>query len=164
MSRPTRATPRSAGCSSKRIEIQPSRRAAIAWFAWIALVCLVTLCGVALPLAARIAVSALIAIAGVRTLRSFVLLRGPRAVRAISWSGASLRIEIGPERKSVEATLNPASFRPGRQWLALRFDTPAGGRQVLIDGHSQEPGAFRSLCREFSRGLKASTRRDSRTS
>ena len=163
MSQTTRATPRSAGCSSTRIEIHPSRRAAIAGFAWTALVCIVTICAVALPLPARIALSALVAIAGVRALRSFVLLSGPRGVRAISWAGTRLRIEIGPERETLDATLNSASFRPGRQWLALRLNTPAGGRQVLIDGRYQDPGAFRSLCREFSRGMKANAR-DSRTS
>jgi hypothetical protein len=163
MSRPIRATPRSAECSCTRIELLPSRRAAVAWFAWLILVFAITICAVALPWPARIAICAVWAVAGLRTLRSFVQLRGSRAVRAIDWTGGVLTIQVGPARQPVRAAWNRASFRPGRQWLALAFDTPSGRRQVLIDGRSQDTRAFRRLCREFSRSLKGSSGRASRT-
>lgn len=157
MSQTIRATPRSAACSSTRIELLPSRRAACAWFAWLILVCTITICAVALPWPIRIALCALPAVAGLRTLRSFVLLRGPRGVRTIDWTGGALTIQVGPERRTIAATWSRGSFRPGRQWLALTFDTPSGRRQVLIDGRYQDTRAFRRLCREFSRSLKGSS-------
>ena len=64
----------------------------------------------------------------------------------------------------MTAILRGESFRPGRQWLALTFETPAGTRQVLIDGRYQDARAFRRLCCEFSRRLKGGAGRDSRTS
>jgi hypothetical protein len=163
MSQKIRATPRSAECSSTRIELQPSRRAAVAGGGWLLLVGTITLCALALPLPIRIALCALPAMIGLRTLRDFVLLRGPRGVRAIDWSGGALTIHVGPRRRPVTATWNRGSFRPGRQWLVLAFDTPSGRRRVLIDSRYHDARAFRRLCCEFSRGLKASSGRDSRT-
>jgi hypothetical protein len=163
MSQTIRATPRSAECSSTRIDLLPSRRAAFAWFAWLFTVCVITLCAVALPWPVRVAICMLAALAGVRTLGSFVLLRGPRGVRAIDWSGDALTIQVGPQCRPIAATWNRGSFRPGRQWLALAFDTPSGRRQVLIDGRYQDTRAFRRLCREFSRRLQGSSGRASRT-
>jgi hypothetical protein len=163
MSQTIRATPRSAESSSTRIELLPSRRAAFAAFAWLILVTTITLCAVALPLPIRIALGVVSVVAGVRSLRSYVLLRGPRGVRAIDWTRGALTIEVGPGRRRIDSTWNRGSFRPGRQWLALAFDTPSGRLQVLVDGRYQDARAFRSLCREFSRGLKGGSRRDSRT-
>jgi hypothetical protein len=164
MSQTIRATPRFAGCSSTRIDLEPSRRAAFAWFAWLALVCTITMCAVALPWPIRVAIGALSAMAGVRTLRTFVLLRGPRGVRAVDWTGGILTIQVGRERQRSVATWNRGSFRSGRQWLALEFDTPTGRYRVLVDGRYQDTRAFRRLCREFSRSLKGGAGRDSRTS
>ncbi|MBC8025064.1 MAG: hypothetical protein H7Y89_03660 [Steroidobacteraceae bacterium] len=164
MSQTIRATPRSAGFSSSRIDLLPSRRAAIAWFAWLALVCAITLCAVALPLIVRMALCVLVAMPGIRTVCSFVMLIGPRSVRVIEWTGATLTILVGPDRQPLAATWGDGSFRPGRHWLALTFDTPAGKRQVLVDGRYQDARAFRRLCCEFSRSLKGSSGRDSGTS
>lgn len=161
MSQTIRATPRSAGFSPRRIDLLPSRRAAIAWLAWLSLVCGITLCAVALPLILRMAFCVLIATSGIRTVRSFVMLRGARCVRSIEWTGSTLSILVGPERRPLAATWGTGSFRPGRHWLALTFDTPAGRRRVLVDGQYQDARAFRRLCREFSRGLKDSSGRDS---
>lgn len=164
MSQTTRATPRSAGNSSGRIDLVPSRRAAIAWLSWLALVVAVTSCAVALPLPLRAAAGLLVVGAGVRRVRSFVLLRGSRAVRAIEWGGSSFILHLVSQAKPLAATVSAASFRPGRQWLVFVFDTAAGRFSVLVDGRYQEARAFRRLCREFSRELKASARRDSRAS
>jgi hypothetical protein len=163
MSQTIRATPRSAERSSTRIDLEPSRRAAILWLAWLVLIGTITICAVALPLPIRIAICAVPVVAGLGTLRSFVLLRGARGVRSIDWAGGALSIEVGPRRRRIAATWNRGSFRPGRQWLALAFDTPSGRRQVLVDGRYQDPRAFRRLCCEFSRGLKAGAGRGSRT-
>jgi hypothetical protein len=164
MSQKIRATPRSAGFSSSRIEILPSRRAAIAWLAWLALVNAMLLFAVALPLPVRIAVCVLVTAEGARALRSFVLLLGARGVRAIGWDGSGLTLEVGTARRPMSASIAHGSFRVGRQWLALTFETPAGALQVLVDGRYQDARAFRRLCREFSRGLKGSSGRDSRPS
>jgi hypothetical protein len=164
MSQTIRATPRSAGFSSSRIDLLPSRRAAFGGFAWIALVCAITLSAVELPLTVRLAICVLVAAPGIRTVRSFVLLGGPGGVRAIEWTDSTLTIRVGPECGPLAATLRRDSFRPGRQWLALSFETPAGKRQVLIDGRYQDARAFRRLCREFSRRLKGVAGRDSWTS
>jgi hypothetical protein len=163
MSQTIRATPRSAERSSTRIELLPSRRAAFAWFAWLFVVCAITLCAVALPWPVRVSICMVAGLAGLRTMRSFVLLRGRRGVRAIEWTGDALTIQVGPQRRPIAATWNCESFRPGRQWLALAFDTPSGRRHVLIDGRYQDIRAFRRLCREFSRRSKRSSGRDSRT-
>jgi hypothetical protein len=164
MSQTIRATPRSAGFSSSRIDLLPSRRAAYAWFVWLALVCAVTSCAVELPAPIRVAFCLLVVAPGIRTVRSFVMLRGARGVHAIVWTGSMLTIHVGPERQPLAATLSRDSFRLGRQWLALTFETPAGRRRALIDGRYQDARAFRRLCREYSRGLKGGSRRDSRTS
>jgi hypothetical protein len=122
------------------------------------------MCAVALPWPIRVAICALPAAAGLRTLRSFVLLRGSHGVRAIEWTGGTLAIQVGPQRQRSVAIWNRGSFRAGRQWLALEFGTPTGRYRVLVDGRYQDTRAFRRLCREFSRGLKGSAGRDSRTS
>jgi hypothetical protein len=163
MSQTIRATPRSAGFSSSRIDLLPSRRAAVAWFAWLALVCAVISCA-DLPAVVRMTVCVLVVTPGIRTVRSFVMLRGSRGVRAIEWTGSTLTILVGPERRPFAATLSRDSFRPGRQWLSLTFETPAGRRHVLVDGGYQDTRAFRRLCREYSRRLTGSAGRDSRTS
>jgi hypothetical protein len=164
MSQTIRATPRSASFSSSRIDLVPSRRAAMAWLAWLALVCAVTSWTVDLPASIRMVLCVLVATPGIRAVRSFVMLGGARGVRAIEWTGSTLILRVGPERRPLAATWGTGSFRPARDWLALSFDTPAGRRRVLVDGRYQDARAFKRLCREYSRGLKGGSRRDSRTS
>src|SRR5688500_12518015 len=123
MSQTTRATPRSAESSSTRIELLPSRRAAVAGFAWLILIGTITICAVALPLPIRIAICALPALAGLRTLRSFVLLRGPLGVRAIDWTGGALTLQVGPEIQPFDASWYDAPYRSCLQWLALDHAT-----------------------------------------
>lgn len=164
MSQTTRATPRSAGNSSGRIDLVPSRRAALAWLSWLALVAAIVSFGVALSLPLRAAATLLVAGAGARVVRSFVRLRGPRAIHAIEWSGSSVAIHVGSRPAPLAATWAATSFRPGRQWLVCVFDSGAGRFRVLVDGRYQGTRAFRRLCREFSRASTASARRDSRAS
>ena len=159
----TRATPRFARRSSTRIELQPSLRAALGGAAWLILVCTITIGAVALPWPLRVAICLLTALAGLRAIHSFVGLRGPSGVRAIDWTGGALTIHVGPQWRPIGATWSRESFRPGRRWLALVFDTPSGQRRVLIDARYQDARAFRRLCCEYSRSLEGGSGRHSRT-
>jgi hypothetical protein len=103
---------------------------------------------VALPWHVRLAVCAAVAIPGFRCLSSFVLLKGPRAVRAIEWSDeGEFVVFLGPALRAQAASLGTGSFRFGLRLWILRFTTPLGPRSVLIAGGLQDPRKFRRLCR-----------------
>lgn len=116
---------------------------------WVTMVDVMILAAVALPLPARIALCVAIATACLCTIRSVILLRGPRAVRSLRWSAAGIRAVIGPETREIPAEIVAGSFRFGRQVLALRLRTCDGMRAVIIDGGRQEVQAFRRLCRHL---------------
>jgi hypothetical protein len=157
------ATPRCAAHCS-RIDLRPSRGAAALWLAWLTLVCGTTLFAVALPWLVRVAVCAVVAIPGFRCVRSFVLLEGPRALRAIEWSDeGEFVVFLGPALRPQSASLGAGSFRFGLQLWVLRFMTPLGPRSVLIAGGVQEPRAFRRLCRCLSGRLRRASGRANRT-
>src|SRR3954463_10822974 len=86
MSHPIPATQSCAGASCNRIDLVPSVTAASAWLAWLALNCTVVGFAVSLPWGVRLALVTAVATAGFFALRTFVLLKGPRAVRAIEWN------------------------------------------------------------------------------
>jgi len=156
------ATPRCAAHCS-RIDLRPSRGAAALWLAWLTLVCGATLFAVALPWLARLAVCAAVAIPGFRCVSSFVLLEGPRAVRAIAWSDeGEFVVFLGPALQPQAASVGIGSFRFGLQLWALRFTTPLGPRSVLIAGGVQEPRAFRRLCRCLNGRLRRASGRANR--
>jgi hypothetical protein len=157
MYQPTPATrPCAAYCS--RIDLRPSRVAAALWLAWLTLVCGVTLFAVALPWPARLAICAAVAIPGIRSVRSFVLLEGRCAVRSIEWSHeGEFVIWLGGEPTPQAARVGAGSFRFGLQIWVLRFETSRGTRPVWIFGGVQDARAFRRL----SRCLKARLRRAS---
>jgi hypothetical protein len=141
------ATPRCAAQFS-RLDLRPSRGAAALWLAWLTFASGATFCAVALPWYVRLALCAAVAIPGFRCVSSFVLLKGPRAVRAIEWSDeGEFVVFLGPALRPLAASVGTGSFRLGRQLWALRFTTPLGPRSVLIAGGVQEPRAFRRLCR-----------------
>jgi len=157
MSRAIPATQLSAANCS-RIDLTPSRFAAALWLAWLVLACAIMWFAVGLPWPVRLAFCVAIAFPGARCIRSFVLLRGPRAVRVIEWSEeGEFRVRLGPQLMTHPARLATGSFRLGRQWWALRFMTPVGLFPVLIAGGIQDPGRFRRL----SRCLTVSLRRAS---
>jgi len=148
MSPTTPAAPRCAGTSCNRIDLIPSLFAASAWLAWLALACTVAWFAVALPWLARFAICATVAAAGVRELRAFVLLKGPRAVRAIEWNAAGeLSVFLGASITSHPATLANGSFRLGVRFWVLRLVTPAGLRSVLVEEAAPDVRAFRRLSR-----------------
>jgi hypothetical protein len=142
------AAPRCAGASCKRIDLIPSRLAATAWFAWLVWACAVTWCAVALPWLARFIICAIVAAAGVPALRVFVLLAGPRAIRAIEWDEAGeLSVCLGTTLAPHPATLANGSFRLGKRFWVLRFATPVGLRSVLVEEAFGASLAFRRLSR-----------------
>jgi hypothetical protein len=126
----------------------PSLFAASAWFAWLALACTVTWFAVTLPWVVRFTICATVAAAGVRGLQAFVLLRGPRAVRAIEWTEAGeLFVCLGATLARFPATLANGSFRLGLRIWVLRFETSAGLRSVLVEEAPPAACAFRRLSR-----------------
>ena len=147
MSHPTPDTPRCVAYSS-RIDLVPSRLAATLWITWLTLVCAVALSAEALPWLVRIALCTVVLLPGIRCVRSFVLLGGPEAVRAIEWSEeGDFRVCLGPGFEPQPAALAPGSFRLGVACWVLRFITPAGLRPVLIAGGVQDAARFRRLSR-----------------
>jgi hypothetical protein len=147
MSHPIPATPPCAA-SCSRIDLVPSRPAAVLGFAWLILVCVVALFTVALPWFVRLAICVAVAAPGIRTVNSFVLLQGRRAVRAIEWTQeGEFAVWIGPELAREAAALGSGSFRLGVECWVLRFVTPSGTRPVLIVGSVQDVRAYRRLCR-----------------
>jgi hypothetical protein len=149
----TRATRRCAAHSCGQIEFVPSRRLAAAWLFWLALCVLTLLTGVSLPWPVRIALSAGLVTANLRGLRAAVLLRGPRGIRGLRWrEDGRFRLRAAPGQPGLSATLQPASFRLGSDFLVLWFATPSGSRTVVVDARRQDPVPFRRLCRHLARG------------
>jgi hypothetical protein len=147
--------PPCAGTSCNRIDLVPSVRAAGAWLAWLALVCAVCWFAVALPGIVRFAVCVAVAATGFHGLRAFVLLRGPRAIRAIEWNEEGcLSICLGATCTPSPAVLASGPFRMGARFWILRFATPAGSRSVLVEEERYSPRAFRRLSRQLNGQLR----------
>jgi hypothetical protein len=154
MSHAILAAQRCADASCNRIEVAPSRLAASAWLAWLVLACAVTWFAVALPWLARFSICVIVAAAGVHGLRTFVLLRGPLAVRAIEWTEAGdWSVCLGATSACHPAKLANGSFRLGLRFWILRFETPAGPSSVLVE-EAGATHAFRRLSRHLNDGLR----------
>jgi len=162
MSHPILAARRSAASSCNRIELFPSRLGAAAWLAWLTLACLVTWFAVALPWPARIAICGALATTGIRGVREFVLLAGPRAVRAIEWTEAGeFFVCLGPGFARHPATLSNGTFRLGVRYWVVCFATPTGPRAALVEA-SGDPHPFRRLSRRLTRHLQRGSGRSPR--
>jgi hypothetical protein len=150
MSRPIPATRRCAAPFSRRIELQPSLRAASLAVAWICAFGGMTLCALELSLPARIAICVCAATASQRAIQSVFLLRGPNAIREIrcNQSGQMFAI-LGRSSRELSVALAPGSFRLGRRWLLLWLQTCDGVHGVFIDSGAQDPKDFRALCRRL---------------
>ena len=163
MSHPILATLPCAAHCSRRIDLIPSRLAAALWFAWLTLVCAVTLVAVALPYSARVAICIAVIAPGLRSVRSFVLLEGSYAVRTIEWSDdGEFAVLLGSKRIRQPASLGAGSFRLGLQVWVLRFVTPSGTHPVLIAGGVQDVRAFRRLSRCLNTRMRRASGRCSR--
>ena len=159
MSHPIPATPRCAAFCS-RIDLTPSRLAAALWFAWLTLVCAVVGFAVALPWQFQLGLCLAVLVLGIRCISSFVLLRGPRAVRSIEWSeNGDFGVRLGPQLIPHTAALAEGSFRLGVQLWVLRFMTPAGLRPVLIVGGLHDAKCFRRLSRCLTTHLRRASGR-----
>jgi hypothetical protein len=152
--------PPCAGNSCNRIDLIPSVHAASAWGAWLALVIAVCWFAVALPVPVRFSICVAVGIAGFRSLRAFILLQGPRAVRAIEWNEeGSLSVCVGATLARCPAVLAHGSFRLGLRFWILRFATPSGPRSVLVEEGRHSPWAFRRLSRCLNRQLRRASGR-----
>lgn len=155
--------PPCAGTSCNRIDLIPSVPAASAWVAWLALVIAVCWFAVALPASVRFAICVTVAVSGFRGLRVFVLLRGPRAVRAIEWNEeGSLSVCLGATLARCPAALAQGSFRLGLRFWILRFATQVGPRSVLVEEGRHSPRAFRRLSRCLNGQLRRASGRSRR--
>ncbi len=146
------AAPRFAAHCSNRIEINPSRRAAVVWFGWLTALCAAIFLGVALPLHSRLAICLGLAGICLPVCRSCFLLLGTGAIRCLEWSEhepdeRKYTAYLGPALIASPARLEKGSFRLGNEILVLRLATAFGVRLVLIDSSVQDPAPFRRLCR-----------------
>ena len=134
-----------------------------AWFVWLALVIAVCWFAVALPGPVRFATGACIAAVGFRGLRTFVLLKGPHAVRAIEWNEeGDLFVCLGATVAPFPASLAKGSFRMGLRFWVLRFATPVGTRAVLVEEVGRASIAFRRLSRCLNGHLRRASGRSRR--
>jgi len=118
------------------------------------------LAAVALPWSSRIAICLAVLLPGIRCVRSFVLLAGAQAVRAIEWSEAGeFGVRLGCGLIPQPATLAAGSFRLGVRCWVLRFVTPVGLRPVLIAGGVQDAERFRRLSRCLTTHLRRASGR-----
>jgi hypothetical protein len=154
------AAPRCAGNSCDRIDLVPSLLAAGAWLWWLATACTVTWFAVALPWLLRFVFCAAIASSGMYSLRTFVLLAGPRAIRAIEWNEAGeWSVYLGTRLARCPATLSAGSFRLGLRFWVLRFATPEGPRSVMVEEAPGATHAYRRLTRRLEAHLRRGTGR-----
>jgi len=133
------------------------------WSAWLALACAVTAFAVALSWPVRAAACVAVAASGIRSVRSFVMLRGAKAVRAIEWSEeGEFAVLLGPGFARHAATLAAGSFRLGVGAWVLRFKTPGGTHPVLVAARVHDVRAFRRLSRCLNTSLRRASGRGSR--
>jgi hypothetical protein len=154
MSPTIRARRRSAAASCGRIDFVASRLVATAWIGWLVCAVLVTL-AVDLAWALRLAVAIWVAAAGSRAVWRYVLLRGPLAVRALEWREAGgapeFHLWLGEPGRRLPA-IPQACLRYGVFVWLLRFKTPEGTRQLLVNTDCQDPAALRRLSRRLDWG------------
>ena len=151
MSPPTRARrPCAAPCD--RLELTPSRRAALAWWSW-AFIATAALAGASmLPWLVRILGGLLLIFITNRAVARFVALRDPRSLHAIEWGTESgLLVRLGSGRR-VPAVAARGCRRYGIGLWILRFDTLSGAVAVVIDTRLQEPRSLRRLSQRLGWG------------
>ena len=155
MSRAIPGRPRSAAPSCNRIDLAPSRRAAVLAAVWLALVCFMVLAAVDLPLPGRIVACAVLVVPGLAAIRCTLLLRGHRAVRSLQWTDGAWSACLGTAGIDTQVSLAPGSFRIGTVlvlWLRACDRTYC----VCIDAGAQDQRGFRRLCRRLRRAKPAS--------
>jgi hypothetical protein len=149
MSPKIRTRRRSAAASCNRIDFVPSRRAAVAWLAWLGMAGVLTV-QTALSWPLRLAIMGLVVSIAGPTLWSYVLLRGPRALRALEWVAGeqgACHVFVGRAGRRL-AAVPEGCVRYGGLWL-LRFRTDEGLFHLLVDTGRQDPRALRRLGRRL---------------
>ena len=150
MSRTIRNSRRSAATSFSRIEFTVSRRAAAAGSLWLAMALALCLSS-GLPLVCRWLIAALVAVSVGATLWRFVLLRGPRSLRALEWRGEGIPayfVCLGSAGTRLPAIPEECRRYGISLWL-LRFRTRTGVVSLLVDAGRQDPHAIRRLGRRL---------------
>ena len=153
MSPKIRATPHSAAASCNRIDFVASRLAATAWWCWLACAVLVTLLA-DLAWIFRLSIALCVAVGGHRAVWRYVLLHGPRAVRALEWqepgdAPVQFYLWLGEPARRLAAIPRGCRRYGAFLWI-LRFDTAEGTRQLLVNTACQEPAALRRLSRRLN--------------
>jgi hypothetical protein len=147
MSRKTRARRPSAASSCERIEFVASRRAALLWLCWLSLAACLVWCSALSP--GSCVLLCLPLLWSVGSLWRFALLRGPRAIHALKWTGdGRYFVRLGFSARWLPAIPQGCLRYGARLWI-LGFVTPVGFRSLLVETGIQEPRALRRL----SRGL-----------
>jgi hypothetical protein len=150
MSRKIRTRRRSAAASFSRIDFVPSRIAAAAWLGWLVMAG-VLVAQTRLPWPLRLSIAALVIAAAGPTLWSYVLLRGPRSLRALEWSGLeadTYYVCIGPASRRLAATPEGCRRYGKALWL-LRFRTAEGPFELLVETGRQDQRVLRRLGRRL---------------
>jgi hypothetical protein len=148
-------TPSRQRCAARccnRIEFTASPLAIAAWLSWLAATLLVLLLSVDMPWGWRLLVAAGV-VSAYRPLQRFVLLRGPRAVRALEWNGEQLFVWLGwpgPPGRRLPAAPRVLRRYGTHLWM-LSFTTAEGGCGLLVDASRQDPRSLRRLIRHLDR-------------
>jgi hypothetical protein len=135
-----------------RLELAPSRRAALAFRSW-AVLATTALAGASLPpWPIRILGGLLLILTTGRAVVRFVSLRGPRSLQAIEWgAGPGFLVRLGDGRR-LPAIAARGCRRYGIGLWVLRFDTISGPVAAVIDTRRQEPRSLRRLSRRLGWG------------
>jgi hypothetical protein len=114
-----------------------------------------------LPAFLRLSIAVVVIASAGHTLASHVLLRGPRALRAVEWSGGesdTYFICIGAAGRRLAGTPEGCQRYGEALWL-LRFRTREGVFQLLVETGRQDQRALRRLGRRiFASGGSGSGR------
>jgi hypothetical protein len=150
MSPKIRTRRRSAAASFNRIDFVPSRLAAAVWAGWL-IMAGVLAAQARLPWLLGLSIATLVIGAAGHTLLSYVLLRGPRSLRALEWSGREADtycVCIGPAGRRL-AAIPEGCQRYGEALWLLRFRTGEGVFQLLVETRRQDQRALRRLGRRL---------------
>jgi hypothetical protein len=114
---------------------------------------LLTIALAELPWIWRMLFAGLLGLAGL-PLRSFVLLRGPRALRALEWNEEFFVWRGHPGQGGRQLPAVPTLFRRyGASLWVLGFETVEGRCGLLLDTARQDPRSLRRLARRLDRGF-----------
>lgn len=112
----------------------------------------VTLClSAGLPWILRGLLAAMVVAFGGASLWRYVLLRGPRSLRALEWSvdEPTYGLWLGQSGRRLPACADGCRRYGAGVWL-LRFQTREGVVGALVDARCQDPRAIRRLSRQLS--------------